>query len=374
MPTPALAKASHPRTIASVTEMDADRVPNATGPPELFKTSSPGLQAIPSPPDRTRPNAQPATDDTPTVHTAMSRPINSTPRPIEPTPAQRSPDNSRPLNVTDALSYLDAVKVQFQDKPEVYNKFLDIMKDFKGQVCVICRDSLRVLIFTFRIDTPGVIQRVSMLFHGNGRLITGFNTFLPMGYRIDVSADPADQNTITVTTPQGTVTQSTTSALPLPPRPPPPPPPPPPASVPALGAPSAVDIPGFGPNLAHPLPYPPGIPLPLGHGTLSRSMTPQAAPFHPAMAVPTPFDHFGPNQHHQAATLLGSLNNKHRNPDPQAQQHADFHHAIQYLNKIKARFSDNSNTYKQFLDILHGYQKEQKRDDVRLSSGIPIYC
>lgn len=45
---------------------------------------------------------------------------------------QRSPE--RPLNVTDALSYLDAVKVQFQDKPDVYNHFLDIMKDFKSEV------------------------------------------------------------------------------------------------------------------------------------------------------------------------------------------------------------------------------------------------
>lgn len=52
-------------------------------------------------------------------------------------PGGRSPDpsnNGRPLNVTDALSYLDAVKIQFQDKPDVYNRFLDIMKDFKSQV------------------------------------------------------------------------------------------------------------------------------------------------------------------------------------------------------------------------------------------------
>ena len=42
-------------------------------------------------------------------------------------------DGGRALNVTDALSYLDAVKVQFQERPDVYNKFLDIMKDFKGQ-------------------------------------------------------------------------------------------------------------------------------------------------------------------------------------------------------------------------------------------------
>ena len=48
-----------------------------------------------------------------------------------PTQAELVP---RPLNVTDALSYLDAVKVQFQDKPDVYNHFLDIMKDFKSEV------------------------------------------------------------------------------------------------------------------------------------------------------------------------------------------------------------------------------------------------
>jgi hypothetical protein len=42
----------------------------------------------------------------------------------------------RQLNVTDALSYLDAVKVQFADRPDVYNHFLDIMKEFKGQLYV----------------------------------------------------------------------------------------------------------------------------------------------------------------------------------------------------------------------------------------------
>ena len=37
------------------------------------------------------------------------------------------------MDVKDALSYLDQVKFQFQDQPDVYNKFLDIMKDFKSQ-------------------------------------------------------------------------------------------------------------------------------------------------------------------------------------------------------------------------------------------------
>jgi paired amphipathic helix protein Sin3a len=35
--------------------------------------------------------------------------------------------------LNDALDYLDQVKIQFQDQPQVYNHFLDIMKDFKSQ-------------------------------------------------------------------------------------------------------------------------------------------------------------------------------------------------------------------------------------------------
>lgn len=34
--------------------------------------------------------------------------------------------------LNDALSYLDQVKVQFVEHPDVYNRFLDIMKDFKS--------------------------------------------------------------------------------------------------------------------------------------------------------------------------------------------------------------------------------------------------
>uniref|UniRef100_A0A0W0G8G3 Histone deacetylase sin3 component n=1 Tax=Moniliophthora roreri TaxID=221103 RepID=A0A0W0G8G3_MONRR len=85
-----------------------------------------------------------------------------------------SPDSSlnRPLSVTDALNYLDAVKAEFHDQPDVYNQFLDIMGDFKRK----------------KIDTPGVIQRVGVLFQGRPSLIQGFNTFLPPGYRMDDDA------------------------------------------------------------------------------------------------------------------------------------------------------------------------------------------
>ncbi|XP_075945605.1 paired amphipathic helix protein Sin3a-like [Anarhichas minor] len=74
------------------------------------------------------------------------------------------------LKVEDALSYLDQVKLQFGNQPQVYNDFLDIMKEFKSQ----------------SIDTPGVISRVSQLFKAHPDLIVGFNTFVPPGYKIEV--------------------------------------------------------------------------------------------------------------------------------------------------------------------------------------------
>lgn len=93
----------------------------------------------------------------------------------------------RTLNVRDALSYLDQVKIQFYSQADVYNNFLDIMKDFKSQ----------------NIDTSEVIDRVLTLFNGHPNLIQGFNTFLPAGYKIECSLDPSDPHPIRVTTPTG---------------------------------------------------------------------------------------------------------------------------------------------------------------------------
>ena len=41
-------------------------------------------------------------------------------------------------------------------------------------------------------------------------------------------------------------------------------------------------------------------------------------------------------------------------------QPVEFNHAINYVNKIKTRFSSQPDIYKSFLEILHTYQKEQK--------------
>lgn len=38
----------------------------------------------------------------------------------------------------------------------------------------------------------------------------------------------------------------------------------------------------------------------------------------------------------------------------------EFNHAITYVNKIKNRYVGDPNVYKQFLEILQAYQRDQK--------------
>jgi paired amphipathic helix protein Sin3a len=69
------------------------------------------------------------------------------------------------------------VKLEFSDKPHIYNEFLGIIKKFKAQ----------------SIDTPGVIQRVKKLFRGYNKLILGFNTFLPDGGNCKIELTEEEQ-------------------------------------------------------------------------------------------------------------------------------------------------------------------------------------
>lgn len=194
----------------------------------------------------------------------------------------------RPLNVKDALSYLDQVKMQFYSQADVYNNFLDIMKDFKSQ----------------SIDTPGVIDRVSTLFRGHPNLIQGFNTFLPPGYRIECSLDPSDPNPITVTTPLGETTR-----------------------------------PNVGDNLVL------NTTAWRGPGITSEQM-----PRPPAQQPPQQMAAAGQFQQEAAPAGQGQ----------QTGHQLEFNHAILYVNKIKTRFANQPDIYKQFLEILQTYQRELK--------------
>ena len=163
-----------------------------------------------------------------------------------------------------ALSYLDEVKYQCQNTPEVYTKFMDIMIEFKSA----------------NIDTPGVIKRVAELFEGHPQLMVGFDTFLPPGFAIKVGSG---QVIITENSGDGTTTTREHKIV-----------------------------------------------LRVGANHVQGEQQ---------------------QQQQQQAADPASTNSP---PTP------EHNHAIQYVDKIKRRFEKNPQVYKDFLEILHTYQKEHK--------------
>ncbi|XP_041842175.1 paired amphipathic helix protein Sin3a-like isoform X2 [Melanotaenia boesemani] len=230
------------------------------------------------------------------------------------------------LKVEDALSYLDQVKLQFGNQPQVYNDFLDIMKEFKSQ----------------SIDTPGVINRVSQLFKGHPDLIMGFNTFLPPGYKIEVQTN----DLVNVTTP-GQIHYITPHGI----------------SVQNIAANGATSQPS---NHQHQ-----SLPQPGPHTTTTPPITTQPAPNKTSKPVQSPA-HTPTSQPNpsipsyasprsptvQSHTPVSSTPSS--GPPLQNNQPVEFNHAINYVNKIKNRFQGQPDIYKAFLEILHTYQKEQR--------------
>ncbi|KAJ2162455.1 hypothetical protein GGF46_000696 [Coemansia sp. RSA 552] len=259
----------------------------------------------------------------------------------------------RPLNVSDALSYLDLVKSQFQDRPEVYNQFLEIMKEFKSHA----------------IDTPGVIERVSRLFHGSPSLIQGFNTFLPPGYRIECSDDPAEG--VRVTTPSGsiipdmqrrTATAAGTSGQtqPLSPQ-----------SGPQAQTPGQRNLQyaqqqqqqyASRDQYGARRPAPPGGSGAPGNQPIQATSSAQALA-HTAGSQGAGYH--APGQPAAGAAAAPQSPSAMRSPSMGASQRprqvpVEFNHAITYVNKIKMRFAAEPDRYKEFLEILQTYQKESR--------------
>ncbi|XP_030233979.1 paired amphipathic helix protein Sin3a isoform X1 [Gadus morhua] len=266
--------------------------------------------------------------------------VQSHPQP----PSAQGQQQFQRLKVEDALSYLDQVKLQFGNQPQVYNDFLDIMKEFKSQ----------------SIDTPGVISRVSQLFKGHPDLIMGFNTFLPPGYKIEVQTN----DRVNVTTPGQIhyITPHGISVHNLPvsggPGPPPshqqPPALPPPAPQPHQGQPQQQhSTPHTTPSPAAPTqPTPAKTSKPIQ----SPALTPTSQPNPATPSIPSYASPRSPSV--QSHTPVSSTPTG--GPALQNNQPVEFNHAINYVNKIKNRFQGQPDIYKAFLEILHTYQKEQR--------------
>jgi paired amphipathic helix protein Sin3a len=226
-------------------------------------------------------------------------------------------------------------------------------------------------------------------------LIFGFNTFLPPGYHIECSTDDHARDIIRVTTPTGTTTTSTSEPI---------------LSLQGAEAstpsdqqpryyqpyPAAAGVYRSSPTVsntepmlnmqvteaaANPSEQPPRYyqPYPTtptsasGYRSSPTGPLPSISSYHPSIHHAPPPPPPPPPHHHQhhappnaatippshlptsssRATVDESANAGKRSP-------VEFNHAINYVNKIKNRFSGDPETYKQFLEILQTYQKEQK--------------
>ncbi|XP_034092026.1 SIN3 transcription regulator family member Aa isoform X3 [Gymnodraco acuticeps] len=228
------------------------------------------------------------------------------------------------LKVEDALSYLDQVKLQFGNHPQVYNDFLDIMKEFKSQ----------------SIDTPGVISRVSQLFKGHPDLIMGFNTFLPPGYKIEVQSN----DLVNVTTP-GQIHHITPHGISV-------------SNIPLTGAAPlhTPQLPSAAATTTTTTTAPPLLTQPTP-AKMSKPLQPQALT--PSSQSNPSIPAF-PSPRSPPMQLHPPLSGTPTGPPMQNNQPVEFNHAINYVNKIKNRFQGQPDIYKAFLEILHTYQKEQR--------------
>ncbi|CAG0915392.1 unnamed protein product [Notodromas monacha] len=294
------------------------------------------------------------------------------------------------LKVEDALSYLDKVKYKFSNDPGVYNNFLDIMKEFKSQT----------------LSTPGVIKRVSSLFEDHPELIVGFNTFLPPGYKIEIatietvsflnrfSAGFLPMKRIACMWGLPYVLESVRYLAPRDP----------PSAASVMMTPSS-------PHLARQAYFSTSLVTPVSVAdantmlTLKSSlpmtdpMTKQSPPITHTLvttvasspvsvsvstgavmtACSASVTLSSPSVHSATVVVVSSSSNNSSavpavlpvltssstqsneigtaNSVPQV----EFDHAISYVNKIKVlRFNNRPEIYKQFLEILHSYQKDQK--------------
>ncbi|KAL5132699.1 Paired amphipathic helix protein Sin3-like 1 [Glycine soja] len=72
------------------------------------------------------------------------------------------------ITIMDALQYMKEVQCAFHDSGEKFDKFMDVMKDYKFH----------------RIDVGIVVEKMEEILKDHGDLILGFNKFLPKGYEI----------------------------------------------------------------------------------------------------------------------------------------------------------------------------------------------
>lgn len=248
------------------------------------------------------------------------------------------------------------------------------MKEFKSQ----------------SIDTPGVIQRVSNLFKGHPELIVGFNTFLPPGYKIEVQANDqgfAYQVSVSVPSPSGNDSLANLQSLSS-------------SNIRFIqGSSHIIQQPTV--NLITHTSHPQNVHVqqqaqPAAQSQEQRTVqTPQITTINVAQNYSRDRERtlsapgIQPNQQPAGPQSQATVKNQLQAANQQStvsdaglnrihqqvvatdnNQPVQFNQAIVYVNKIKCRFQEQPEKYKDFLRILHKYQNEQRKKEGK--GGSPI--
>lgn len=284
-------------------------------------------------------------------------------------PATTQSSQQPGMQLTDAFAYLDKVRTEFSDQPEVYNRFLQVMREFKANT----------------IDANGVIARVVHLFKGHRALILGFNAFLPRTHHIDPNLTdfthlmyPQHQQQ------QSPIGQAQSRLGPRSANPIPPP------NLPSPSPNWLMEI-QQQPRLAPALPqsstyhhyYSPGsinsvrssIPQQQQQPVLAPQPPPPLAPLHQQLPPqPHPSMNFGPSPPGQRRPMSQQppFQAIPSNSTPSNTSGNQFNRAVAFVKKIKHRYSNDSETYRTFLNCLHAFHRDQRSvpDVCRQVSGL----
>ncbi|KAI3413787.1 Paired amphipathic helix protein Sin3b [Globodera pallida] len=233
---------------------------------------------------------------------------------------------SRKLQVDDALSYLEKVRQQFSNDPQVYNDFLEVMKEFKSHT----------------IDTNGVIRRVSHLFQAYPELIDGFNTFLPHGYEVRVHG-----NHIFIFEPNGSssLINNTIGDNLMDTR---------------MDVVAAVASPQMSSNSStlHPIQSQSVLQTPSANEPAVAGQPVKYVQINQQREKQSSQDNIQQQKVVVSGVEQNVLQQTQQQPNSKTgQQPIHFNEALGYLNRIKERFADKPDVYREFLNILGNYQQ-----------------
>eukprot|EP00475_Leptophrys_vorax_P019020 TRINITY_DN2598_c0_g1_i2.p2 TRINITY_DN2598_c0_g1~~TRINITY_DN2598_c0_g1_i2.p2 ORF type:complete len:246 (-),score=59.38 TRINITY_DN2598_c0_g1_i2:33-770(-) len=116
-------------------------------------------------------------DDT-SSSSSLSTDVSPPPRSLRKSDPEESSSEAPKSQLTfnDAVAFVSDVKAAYQDEPEKYHRFLEILEEFQRSV----RQDRNI---------PGVIAEVKTLFADRPDLVKRFWVFLPDGYEEDIAND-----------------------------------------------------------------------------------------------------------------------------------------------------------------------------------------